>query len=108
MPQLLESVRAACDAPVITRWLPDQALKDWQAWATQQGSALQHASRMLRMARHLPRVFAGTRSLISLKRCSPTSEPDRRPDNENASLCSVLDVIQCPALSGYPTLKSVR
>lgn len=42
--QALESVRVVCEAHVLTRCLPAQALQDWQAWATQQVSAFQRAS----------------------------------------------------------------
>ncbi len=44
MPRVMERVRAACDAQVLTRCLPPQALKDWPVWATHQGDALQRAS----------------------------------------------------------------
>jgi hypothetical protein len=43
-PRVLEMVRAEFNAQVITRCLPPQALKDWQAWATHQVDAFQRAS----------------------------------------------------------------
>jgi hypothetical protein len=44
MQRVLEMVRVECHAHVITRCLPEQALKDWQAWATQHAYAFQRAS----------------------------------------------------------------
>jgi hypothetical protein len=44
MQRVLEMARTAFDAHVITRCLPAQALKDWQAWATHQVSVFQRAS----------------------------------------------------------------
>jgi hypothetical protein len=44
MQRALEMVRAALHTHVLTRCLPAQALKDWQAWATQQAYAFQRAS----------------------------------------------------------------
>ena len=44
MQRVLERVRTALHAHVLTRCLPPQALKDWQAWATHQVDAFQRAS----------------------------------------------------------------
>lgn len=44
MQRVLESVRTALHAHVLTRGLPPQALQDWQAWATHQVDAFQRAS----------------------------------------------------------------
>ena len=44
MQQALEMVRVEFNAHVLTRCLPAQALKDWQAWATHQVHAFQRAS----------------------------------------------------------------
>ena len=44
MQRVLERVRTASHAHVLTRCLPPQALKDWQAWATHQVDAFQRAS----------------------------------------------------------------
>ena len=44
MQRVLEMARAEFEGHVFTRCLPAQALKDWQAWATQQVFAFQRAS----------------------------------------------------------------
>ena len=44
MQGVLEKVRSAFDAHVLTRALPPEALKGWHAWATQQVDAFQRAS----------------------------------------------------------------
>jgi hypothetical protein len=49
-------------------------------------------------------AFSGGRSQISLKRCYPTSMPCLSRGGENTMERQALDVIQCPALSGYPRL----
>jgi hypothetical protein len=44
MPRILALVRAEWATHALTRCLPPQALEDWQAWATDQGHALQRAA----------------------------------------------------------------
>ena len=57
----------------------------------------------LGMARHPPRAFSGGHFRISLKQHSPTSRPCLNRGGENAESHYAIEVIACPALSGYPT-----
>ena len=54
------------------------------------------------MARRPRRAFSGGRSRISLKRCSLIWRPCPSRGGENTKSHYVLEVIKCPALSGYP------
>ena len=59
------------------------------------------------MARRQRRAFSGGRSRISLKQCSLISRPCPNRGGENTKSYYVIEVIKCPALSGYP-LRCVR
>jgi hypothetical protein len=84
----------------------------WRGCITSSGACPNGATRcgqpcitstfVLRMARHQPHAFSSTRSLTSLKQCTPMSALYRSPGNGNASLCSGIDVMKLSRLKWIP------
>ena len=60
------------------------------------------------MARRQRRAFSGERSQISLKQYYLISRPCLNRGGENTKAHYVIEVIECPALSGYPTPPTLR
>ena len=61
----------------------------------------------LRMAQPRQLAFSAGRFRIFLKGFYPTSMPCRGRGNAVVLACEVVDVMNCPALSGYPSWVSV-
>jgi hypothetical protein len=59
------------------------------------------------MARRQRRAFSGGRSRISLKQCYLISRPCPNRGGENTKSYEVIEVIKCPALSGYPVPRAL-
>src|SRR5439155_22132457 len=55
-----------------------------------------------RMARRQRRAFSGGRFRISLKPCYLISRPYLNRGGEDTKSHYIIEVIECPALSGYP------
>src|SRR6266480_5131318 len=60
-----------------------------------------------RMARRQRRAFSGGRFRISLKPCYLISRPYLNRGGEDTKSHYIIEVIECPALSGYPFFRSL-
>ena len=60
------------------------------------------------MVRHQRRGFSSGRSRIFLRRCYPISQSCLGLDNEKMRECYVTDIMECPALRGYPKRNTTR